>query len=272
MSASAFTLEIDGVSKEFGPRRKRFTAVQPIDLHVDGASRLGVIGESGSGKSTIARMIVGLEQPTTGEIRFNGRPVRDWLSRRQSRLEFRRSVQYVAQDTSSSFDPRRTMYDAVATPLRFLCGVTDKETVRQRLHDVAIELSLDPAMYDRYPSQLSGGQRQRFSIARSLVVEPRLLICDEVVSALDVSVQGRVLNLLKRSVARHEMGLIFVAHGLPAVAFISDELIVMRHGAVVERGAVDRILAGAAHPYTAELLAAYSEPGADAPLVPEVTR
>lgn len=272
MSGAAFLLEIDAATKEFGSRRRRFTAVQPLALSLDGTSRLGVIGESGSGKSTLARMIVGLERPTSGEIRYDGRTVGDWLSSRSARREFRRCVQYVAQDTSSSFDPRRTMFDAVATPLRFLCGVTDEREVRRRLHDVAVELSLDPSMYDRYPSQLSGGQRQRFSIARSLVVEPRLLICDEVVSALDVSVQGRVLNLLKRSVERHGMGLMFVAHGLPAVAFISSDLIVMRHGAVVERGPVDAVLGGASHPYTQELLAAYGEPGAEAPLVPEVAR
>lgn len=272
MSGAVFALNLEGVTKEFGPRRKRFTAVQPLDLHVDGSSRVGIIGESGSGKSTLARMIVGLERPTAGSIVYNGRTVEDWLSGRTSRLEFRRSVQYVSQDTSSSFDPRRTMFDAVATPLRFLCGVTDRAEVRRRLHQVAEELILDPAMYDRYPGQLSGGQRQRFALARSLVVEPRLLICDEVVSALDVSVQGRVLNLIKRSVERHAMGLMFVAHGLPAVAFISSELLVMRHGAVVERGLVERVLDAPEHQYTAELLAAYAEPDADAPYAEKVAR
>lgn len=139
-------------------------------------------------------------------------------------------------------------------------GRIDRDEVTRRLYTVAEELSLDPELYHRYPHQLSGGQRQRFALARSLVVEPRLLICDEVVSALDVSVQGTVLNLIKRSISRHDMGLMFVAHGLPAVAFISDELIVMRRGEVVEKGSVARIVADAQHEYTRELLAAYAEP------------
>lgn len=262
MNGASFVLQLDGVRKDFGSRRARFTAVQPIDLQVEPTSRLGVIGESGSGKSTLARMIVGLEHPTSGSISYNGRSVADWLSRRGSRLEYRRNVQYVAQDTSASFDPRRTLFDAVATPLRLLCGITGRDEVTRCLHAIADELSLDPAMYDRYPGQLSGGQRQRFALARSLVVEPRLLICDEVVSALDVSVQGRVLNLIKTYIARHDMGLMFVAHGLPAVAFVSSDLLVMRHGTVVETGPVARVLDAPEHPYTRELLATYAEPGA----------
>ncbi len=260
MSQEAFTLRLAGVRKDFGHRRRRITAVQPIELEVRSDSRLGVIGESGSGKSTLARMIVGLEKPTAGTIEFNGRPVVDWLSSRTGRLEYRRRVQYVAQDTSSSFDPRQTLFEAVATPLRFLCGVTDPHEVRSRLRRIADELALDPAMFGRRPHQLSGGQRQRFSLARALVVEPRLLICDEVVSALDVSVQGTVLNLIKSYVSRHGMGLVFVAHGLPAVSFISSELIVMKRGAVVERGNVAEVLAAPSHPYTRELLSAYSGP------------
>lgn len=260
MNGPDFILQIDRVTKEFGSRRKRFTAVEPLTLEVDSSSRLGVIGESGSGKSTLARMIVGLEKPTSGTMYYNGRAVQDWLAHPGSRLEFRRNVQYVAQDTSSSFDPRRTMRDSIATPLRFLCGITDKSEVNSRLEEMASEFSLDPAMFDRYPAQLSGGQRQRFALARSLVAAPRLLICDEVVSALDVSVQGRVLNLIRRSVERHGMGLIFVAHGLPAVAFISSELLVMRQGAVVEHGEVGHVLEKPEHPYTAELLGAYAEP------------
>ncbi len=260
MSRTGFSLSIRSVTKEYGSRRDRFMAVHPLDLEVSQESKIGVIGESGSGKSTLARMIVGLEQPSEGSIAFDGRPVSDWLTHRESRREFRKAVQYVAQDTSSSFDPRKTMFEAVATPLRFLSGVTDRGEVEKRLETISDELSLDFSLWGRLPRQLSGGQRQRFALARSLVVEPRLLICDEVVSALDVSVQGRVLNLIKRYVERHGMGLMFVAHGLPAVAFISDEMLVMQRGSVVERGAVGDLLAGAAHPYTRTLLAAYAGP------------
>ncbi len=257
MSAE-FELRLAGVRKDFGRGSRTLTAVHPLDLRVTETSELGVIGESGSGKSTLARMIVGLERPTSGEITFDGRSVSDWLSTRSSRLRYRQQVQYVAQDTTS-FDPRKTFLEAVSTPLRYLHGVTDRREARARLNEIAEELSLDPSLYDRYPHQVSGGQRQRFALARSLVVEPRLLICDEVVSALDVSVQGAVLNLIKRYVHRHSMGLMFVAHGLPAVTFISSELIVMRGGEVVERGSVAELVERPRHPYTQELMAAYGE-------------
>lgn len=265
MTSPAFELRLTGVRKDFGRGARRMTAVQPLDLHVTEKSELGIIGESGSGKSTLARMIVGLEQPTEGEILFNGRSVNDWLSGRRSRLEYRQLVQYVAQDTTS-FDPRKTFLEATAVPLRYLRGITEPREVRARLDAIAEELSLDPSMYDRYPHQVSGGQRQRFALARSLVVEPRLLICDEVVSALDVSVQGAVLNLIKRYVSRHSMGLMFVAHGLPAVTFISSELMVMRHGEVVERGEVATLVEQPRHPYTKELMSAYAD---DAPTARE---
>ncbi|HKU09674.1 MAG TPA: ABC transporter ATP-binding protein [Sinomonas sp.] len=253
-----FELTLSAVRKDFGRGHRKVTAVQPVDLRLDAHSELGVIGESGSGKSTLARMIVGLEHPTSGVISYQGHSVADWLSNRASRLAYRQQVQYVAQDTTS-FDPRRTFFESVAVPLRILRGVQSRSGIRERLEAIAEDLSLDPALYSRYPHQVSGGQRQRFALARSLVVEPRLLICDEVVSALDVSVQGAVLNLIKRHVARHRMGLMFVAHGLPAVTFISSELLVMRHGEVVERGAVDRIVKAPQHPYTRELLAAYAD-------------
>ncbi len=255
--AEQFILTLDGVGKEYGRGRHRVTAVQPLDLRVDADVELGVIGESGSGKSTLARMMVGLETPSSGTIACNGRPLREWLSTRASRLEYRRRVQYVAQDTTS-FDPRQTFYDAVSVPLRLLRGVRSEREIRSRLDAIADELSLDPALYSRQPHQVSGGQRQRFALARSLVVEPQLLICDEVVSALDVSVQGAVLNLIKRHVAEHHMGLIFVAHGLPAVTFISSNLMVMRQGEVVERGTVADVVTRPRHPYTQELLAAYA--------------
>lgn len=258
MPGTDFELVLDGVRKDFGRGQRKVTAVQPVDLSVGADSKVGVIGESGSGKSTLARMIVGLEQPSSGTISYQGRPVAEWLATRADRLAYRQQVQYVAQDTTS-FDPRQTFFEAVSVPLRILRGVTDRREVRERLDAIADDLSLDPALYSRHPHQVSGGQRQRFALARSLVVEPRLLICDEVVSALDVSVQGAVLNLIKSHVTRHRMGLVFVAHGLPAVTFISSELLVMRHGVVVERGAVGRVVDAPQHAYTRELLDAYAD-------------
>lgn len=255
---SPVVLTAHALQKDYGRGRKRFTAVQPVDLEITESTALGIIGESGSGKSTVSKMLVGLEQPSAGEIRFNGTPLAQIMATPGGRRMYRRHVQYVAQDTSSSFDPRRTMRDALATPLRFLRGVTDEQEITRRLQRIAEDLALDPAWLGRFPGQLSGGQRQRFSLARSLVVEPRILLCDEVVSALDVSVQGQVLNLIKGYVEDHGMGLVFVSHGLPATAFISSDLLVMQRGHVVEHRTTDALVDSAEHPYSQLLLDAYT--------------
>lgn len=257
-SETPYRIQLHQVRKDYGRGVSRMTAVHPVDLEVTADTRLGIIGESGSGKSTLSRLIVGLEPVTSGEITVDGVPLPRILRDRKQLLVFRRNVQYVAQDTSASFDPRRTVGEAIATPLRLLRGVHDQKAVHDRLTQVAQELDLNPDLLNRYPAQLSGGQRQRFALARALVVEPRILMCDEVVSALDVSVQGQVLNLIKSYVLRHDMGLVFVAHGIPATMFISKDLMVMRQGQVIERGSVADILEHPQAPYTVELIAAYS--------------
>jgi peptide/nickel transport system ATP-binding protein len=250
------SLSAQGVRKEYGSRSARFTAVETVDFEITSTSAIGVVGESGSGKSTLSKMFVGLERPTAGRITFNGANIAQMLQFRSGRLDLRSSVQYVAQDTSSSFDPRRTLRDAVATPLRTLRGVTGS-AAEDRIEVVLRVLMLDPRQLDRFPHEVSGGQRQRFSLARALVVEPRILICDEVVSALDVSVQGSVLNTLKDYCENRDVGLVFVSHGLPATAFVARELVVMRQGRIVERGETDQVINAPQHPYTVALLAAY---------------
>ena len=253
-----YRIRLHQVRKDYGRGVSRMTAVHPVDLEVTAATRLGIIGESGSGKSTLSRLIVGLEPVTSGEIAVDGVPLPRILRDRKRLLVYRRNVQYVAQDTSASFDPRRTVGEAIATPLRLLRGVHDQQAIRDRLTQVSQELDLNPDLLNRYPAQLSGGQRQRFALARALVVEPRILMCDEVVSALDVSVQGQVLNLIKSYVLRHDMGLVCVAHGIPATMFISKDVMVMRQGQVVEQGPVTDILEHPQAPYTVDLIAAYS--------------
>lgn len=253
-----YELKLRGVTKDYGSGRSRITAVEPVDLEITERSAMGVIGESGSGKSTLSRMIVGLETPSGGTITANGQDVGELLKTKEGRREYRKYVQYVGQDTSGSFDPRLTLRDAVSTPLKLLSGLREKSRVDAKLEEVAAELDLDPRFYDRYPHQLSGGQRQRFSLARGLVVAPRILLCDEVVSALDVSVQGQVLNLIKKYVKENNTGLVFVSHGLPATAFISSELLVMQRGKVVEQNSVAPMLSEPQHPYTQQLFEAYS--------------
>jgi peptide/nickel transport system ATP-binding protein len=255
MNDDAF-LEVSGVSKWFGSARHRHTAVDGLDLVVDRTSRTGVVGESGSGKSTLSRLLIGLEQPSAGTVSFNGRPLHQLVRSRTGRTEFRRAVQFVGQDTTSSFDPRRRLLDSLTRPLRDLHGMSSAEATAAALETTG-SLGLPEELAHRHPSQVSGGQRQRFALARCLAVGPQILICDEVVSALDVSVQGTILNLLKRYCAEQSAGLFFVSHGLPATAFVADRIVVMHRGAIVEQGSVDEVLDTPQHPYTRSLLEAH---------------
>jgi ABC-type oligopeptide transport system ATPase subunit len=265
MTAPA-TVQFTGVRRVFrGRGGATHTALDGVDLLVDSAHRVGVVGESGSGKSTLVRLMVGLDRPTAGTVEFNGVPVAAMGT--AALRAFRREVQLVAQDTSSSFDPRRTLRDTLRRPCRNLLGLA--AGAADTLIDTTLEaLSLDPALAARRPHQVSGGQRQRFAIARALVVGPRLVVCDEAVSALDVSVQGSVLNLLKEHCEERGAGLVFVSHGLPATAFLADELVVMHRGAIVERGPTGRLLAAAEHPYTRSLVEAYRTTADDRPVDP----
>jgi ABC-type glutathione transport system ATPase component len=259
------TLQTDKLTRVFGRGSSRHVAVHPVGLEIDSRTSLGIVGESGSGKSTLSRLLVGLDMPTEGNVLLDGTPIRRMMATPSGLRGFRRTVQFVAQDTFSSFDPRRTLRDAVTTPLRVLRDVKGDQAEAE-VRDVLALLKLDPALLDRYPAQLSGGQRQRFSLARALVVRPRILLCDEVVSALDVSVQGAVLNTIRAYCKTHSVGLGFVSHGLPATAFISTSLIVMCNGEVVERGRTTDVIERPQHPYTQSLLDAYRR--GPRPLVP----
>lgn len=255
MSAPAELYTID-VVKEYGPRSNRHRALDGVSLVVKEGQRIGVVGESGSGKSTLSRILVGLESATSGVVDYQGRDVRQLLSTPRGRIGFRSDVQYIGQDTSSSFDPRRKLIESVTAPLGYLRGIHGDEA-----RDLALEtirrMELNPGLADRYPGQVSGGQRQRFAIARGLVAEPKILLCDEVVSALDVSVQGAILNLLKKYCIDTGAGMLFVSHGLPATAFVTDEIVVMNKGEIVERGRSRDVLSSPKDEYTATLVAAY---------------
>jgi peptide/nickel transport system ATP-binding protein len=245
------------VTKVFGRRRsQRHTAVDRVSLTVESGRAVGIVGESGSGKSTLARILAGIEVPTTGTVYFNDAPIASQLSGKAERLNLRRHVQMVSQDTSSSFDPLKTLRASVRTPAMRLLGL-GREQADAEVDRVTAGLELPTALADRYPQHVSGGQRQRFALARALIVRPRLLICDEVVSALDVSVQGSVLNILRGFCAESGAGLVFVSHGLPATAFISDRIAVMRHGQIVEDGPTGEVLGQPSHEYSRQLLAAY---------------
>ncbi len=250
-------VEVENVTKNFGGPRangKQRPAVDGVSLTIDHTTRLGIVGESGSGKSTLARIIVGLETPTAGRVAYRGLSVHHMTPR--DMREFRKNVQMISQDTSSSFDPTRTLRDSVRRPAQELLGV-DKPKADALVDETLALVGIAPWMVDRKPTDVSGGQRQRIAIARALVVKPALILCDEVVSALDVSVQGTVLNLLKRYCGENEAGLIFVSHGLPATAFVSKDIVVMRHGVIVEHGPVDDVVNHSKNLYTKILIEAY---------------
>ncbi|WP_424461956.1 ABC transporter ATP-binding protein [Paradevosia shaoguanensis] len=231
---------------------KQFQAVKGVSLSVSPGETLSVVGESGCGKSTLARMLVGLETPDEGEILFKGEPIR-----RDRAL--RRQVQMVFQDPYLSLNPRRTVLDIIAEPLD-VHGLAKGAARKQRVEELLSAVGLDPAAASRFPHEFSGGQRQRIGIARALAAEPSVLVCDEPVSALDVSVQAQVVNLLIDLQKRLDLAIIFIAHDLAVVRAISQRVMVMYLGRAVEEGAGDQVLVTPNHPYTVALRGSALEP------------
>ena len=233
-------------------------AVDGVSLTVHAGETVGLVGESGCGKSTLGRAIVRLESLAAGSIRFEGRDLAT-LDTAQLRAA-RRGLQMIFQDPYGSLDPRWTIREIVEEPmlLHGLCG--DRDSRRQRVTQLLAQVGLDPAAADRYPHEFSGGQRQRIGIARALAVEPRLIVCDEVVSALDVSVQAQVVNLLAS--LQKELGLayLFIAHDLAVVEHLSHRIVVMYLGRIVEEGTSAQVCRSPVHPYTRALLSAVPSP------------
>ncbi|MFE4550420.1 dipeptide ABC transporter ATP-binding protein [Streptomyces sp. NPDC056785] len=238
-------LEAVGLRREFGRGRRRFTAVDGVSLTVRRGETLGVVGESGSGKTTLGRMLVGLLEPTAGSVRYEGRV----------RSGVRPAVQMVFQDPVSSLNPRRSVGESIADPLRAR-GERDEPRIRGRVRELLERVGLEPAHYDRYPHEFSGGQRQRVGIARALAADPRVIVCDEPVSALDVTTQAQVVALLAELQRELGLALVFVAHDLAVVRQVSDRVAVMRRGRIVELGSADEVYESPRDPYTKQLLAA----------------
>jgi len=257
---SAALLEARDLRKHFAIRGGPFMrtrawvrAVDGVSLAVRPGETLGVVGESGCGKSTLARLLLRLVEPDAGAVMFAGEPVLDAAAGRMKRL--RRDMQFVFQDPYASLNPRMTAEDAVAFSLRVHGAV--KSVARERTAALLGRVGLDPDLYGpRYPHELSGGQRQRVNIARALVLGPRLLVLDEPVSALDKSVQAQVLNLLGELKAELALTYVFISHDLAVVEYVSDRILVMYLGQVVEAGAADTLAAEPRHPYTQALFAA----------------
>jgi peptide/nickel transport system ATP-binding protein len=234
-------LEATGLRREFGRGKRAFAAVDDVSLTIHRGETLGIVGESGSGKTTLGRMLVGLLKPTAGEIKPGG--------------GVRPDVQMVFQDPVSSLNPRRSVGESIADPLRAR-GERDEESIRGRVRELLERVGLEGAHYDRYPHEFSGGQRQRVGIARALAADPRLIVCDEPVSALDVTTQAQVVALLGELQRELGLALVFVAHDLAVVRQVSDRVAVMRRGRIVEQGPADEVYDAPQDPYTKQLLAA----------------
>jgi oligopeptide transport system ATP-binding protein len=254
-------LEVDGLSKEFViadslVRRARrvpaevLKAVDGVDLEIARGEALGLVGESGCGKSTLGRCIVGLYPPSAGEIRYDGRP----LPVRRARAQ-RRRMQMVFQDPYSSLNPRMTVRQVLSELLR-VHGMVPRNRVDERCRELIELVGLAPRALDSHPRNFSGGQRQRVSIARALALEPELLVADEPVSALDVSVQATVLNLLDELRAKLGLTMLFIAHNMAVVRHVCDRVAVMYLGRVVETAPTEVLFRNPRHPYTQGLLKA----------------
>jgi peptide/nickel transport system ATP-binding protein len=218
---------------------------------------LALVGESGSGKTTLSRSIVGLIRPLSGKVQFEGATLAPETPGRPA--EVRRRMQYIFQSPFNSLNPRRSVGDIVATPLRHFFGVTGQEA-RRRAAQALERVALSSGALDRYPDQLSGGERQRVAIARALICEPAVLICDEITSALDVSVQASIVDLLEQLRAEDDLSLLFVTHNLPLVRSIADRVVVMNQGRIVESGGLEEVLDAPKADYTRALIADTPDP------------
>lgn len=258
MDNSQPLLEVKGLKKYFQTPQGMLHAVDDISFTIEKQKTLGIVGESGCGKSTAGRSILRLIEPTEGQVFFEGEDIVK-LSKEGMRLK-RRKMQIIFQDPFSSLNPRMTVSQIIGEPLRLHRVLPNKKKREQRVTELMDIVGLAQRFYNTYPHELDGGRRQRIGIARALSLNPEFIVCDEPVSALDVSIQAQILNLMKE--IQREMGLtyIFITHDLSVVNHFSDDIVVMYLGQIVEKASADDLFANPIHPYTQALLSAIPVP------------
>ena len=253
-------LQVEDLKRDYTLPREHLWIKSPVVKALQGVSftlhtgrSLGIVGESGSGKSTLARLVMALEPPTRGKVRLLGNDLNQLDA--QALRAARRDFQMVFQDPYGSLDPRQTIARIVVEPLSAQ-GETSARSMRQQAQEVLLSVGLRDSDMDKYPHEFSGGQRQRISIARAVIVKPKLILLDEPTSALDVSVQTQVLALLRDLQVRYGLSFLFITHDLAVIRAVSHEMLVMKDGTIVEQGETLSVFDQPQHPYTQELLAA----------------
>ena len=254
-------LEVNHLKKYFRTPAGMLHAVDDVSFSIEEGKTLGVVGESGCGKSTLGRTVLGLHEATDGEILFQGRPTIG-LPKAEQR-ELRRNMQLIFQDPFSSLNPRCCVSELIADPLKIYKLCSSKEELQKKVYELMDTVGLARRLAYSYPHELDGGRRQRIGIARALSLDPKFIVCDEPVSALDVSIQAQVLNLLQDLQAEKGLTYIFITHDLSVVRHISDDILVMYLGTVVEKSPAKELFKNPMHPYTKGLLSAIPIPSID---------
>jgi oligopeptide/dipeptide ABC transporter ATP-binding protein len=254
-------LEVKNLKKYFPTPAGELHAVDDVSFTIEKGKTLGVVGESGCGKSTLGKTIIRLTNPTSGQVIYNGQdiafiPIKKFQS-------YRSNIQMIFQDPYASLDPRMTVEELIAEPLKLICRIRDKNEIAARVAELMKQVKLSDQFRFSYPHELDGGRRQRIGVARALATNPEFVICDEPVSALDVSVQAQVLNLLQDLQEQHGLTYMFITHDMSVVKHISDDILVMYLGQIVEKSSVDELFNHTLHPYSQALLSAIPVPSLD---------
>ena len=253
-------LEVKNLKKYFKSPKGTVHAVDDVSFSIERGKTLGVVGESGCGKSTTGRCVLRLHEPTSGEVIFEGKDICK-LSKGELK-KMRPDIQIIFQDPYSSINPRKTVAEIIAEPMKLHHILEDNspEAIKARVLELMATVGLAERLYDSYPHELDGGRRQRVGIARALAMEPKFIVCDEPVSALDVSIQAQILNLLKELQTKMGLTYIFITHDLSVVNHFSDDIAVMYLGMIVEKAPTEELFANPVHPYTKALLSAIPIP------------